>query len=132
MPAGPAEAIWPLEPHTLAKHEILRRYLAAWFPIMSKWNSRLIFFDGFAGPGIYRDDEIGSPLIALQVLIEHSYFPSFGNGTDYMFLFCESDPARFNSLQLQLEAYQQRLGGRWPANVKPQCTSDPFDQTAAG
>jgi three-Cys-motif partner protein len=99
---------------------------------MSKWNSRLIFFDGFAGPGIYRGGEIGSPLIALQVLIEHSYFPSFGNGTDYMFLFCESNPARFDSLQRELEAYKQRLGGRWPANVKPQCTSDPFDQTATG
>ena len=132
MPAGPTQAVWRLEPHTLAKHEILRRYLGAWFPIMSKWNSRLIFFDGFAGPGIYQGGEIGSLLIALQVLIEHSYFSSFGNGTEYMFLFCESDSRRLASLRQQLDAYKQRLGGSWPANVKIQCISDPFDETATG
>jgi len=33
-------------------------YLGAWFPIMSKWNSRLIFFDGFAGPGIYQSAKL--------------------------------------------------------------------------
>jgi hypothetical protein len=44
---------WPLDPHTLAKHEILRRYLYAWFPIMSCYNGRLVFLDGFAGPGAY-------------------------------------------------------------------------------
>jgi len=27
--------VWPLEPHTRAKHEILRRYLQAWTPILS-------------------------------------------------------------------------------------------------
>lgn len=132
MPAGPAEAVWELEPHTLAKHEILRRYLGAWFPIMSKWNRRLIFFDGFAGPGIYAGDEIGSPLIALKVLIEHAHFSSFGANTVYLFLFCESDQRRFASLQRQLDSYRERLGGAWPDNVKVQCTSDPFDETATG
>src|SRR5258708_1878724 len=131
MPAGPVEPVWPMEPHTLAKHEILRRYLGAWFPIMSKYNSRIIFFDGFAGPGIYQNGEIGSPLIALQVLIKHSLFPSFGEGTEYIFLFCESDKARFASLVEQLEAYKQSLGGKWPDNVKVQVTSDPFDETAS-
>jgi three-Cys-motif partner protein len=131
MPAGPTEPVWPMEPHTLAKHEILRRYLGAWFPIMSKWNARLIFFDGFAGPGIYQNGEIGSPLIALQVLIGHPLFPSFGKDTEYIFLFCESDEARFASLEGQLEAYKQSLGGKWPDNVKVQCTSDPFDETAS-
>jgi three-Cys-motif partner protein len=130
MPAGPTQPVWRIEPHTLAKHEILRRYLGAWFPIMSKWNARLIFFDGFAGPGVYDGGEIGSPLIALKVLIEHSLFPAFGKGTEYVFLFCESDEARFASLEEQLEAYKQSLGGEWPANVKVQCTSDPFDATA--
>jgi three-Cys-motif partner protein len=132
MPAGPSQPVWPLEPHTLAKHEILRRYLGAWFPIMSKWNSRLIFFDGFAGPGIYQSGEIGSPLIALQVLIQHPLFSSFGQGTEYLFLFCESDPRRFASLQQRLDAYKQSIGGSWPSNVKIQCTSDPFDATASG
>jgi len=131
VPSGPNEPVWSMEPHTLAKHAILRRYLGAWFPIMSRWNGRLIFFDGFAGPGIYKNGEIGSPLIALKVLIEHPSFATFGKGTEYIFVFCESDAARFAALEQQLEAYKQTLGGSWPDNVKVRCTSDPFDATAS-
>lgn len=28
-------AIWKIEQHTQAKHELLRRYLGAWFPILA-------------------------------------------------------------------------------------------------
>ena len=28
----PSETIWPLDPHTAAKHEILKLYLQRWFP----------------------------------------------------------------------------------------------------
>src|SRR5690554_564418 len=31
----PDEPIWPIEEHTKAKHELLRRYLGAWFPILA-------------------------------------------------------------------------------------------------
>ena len=55
--------MWRLDRHTLAKHEILRPYLRAWFPIMSKYNGRLVFFDGSAGPGSYEKEEPGSPLM---------------------------------------------------------------------
>jgi len=27
-----------LEPHTAAKHALLRKYMGAWFPIMAKYN----------------------------------------------------------------------------------------------
>ena len=62
----PKTTVWPLEPHTKAKHEILRRYLGAWFPILTSggWNRRVIFLDGFAGPGRYSACEPGSPIIA--------------------------------------------------------------------
>jgi hypothetical protein len=55
--------VWRLDRHTLAKHEILRPYLRAWFPIMSKYNGWLVFFDGSAGPGSYEKEEPGSPLM---------------------------------------------------------------------
>jgi hypothetical protein len=32
--AKPNETLWEIEPHTKAKHEILQRYLGAWFPIL--------------------------------------------------------------------------------------------------
>ena len=38
---------------------------------MSKYNTRLVFFDGFAGPGGYENGEIGPPVMALKALLEH-------------------------------------------------------------
>jgi three-Cys-motif partner protein len=66
----PRTTIWELEPHTAAKHEILRRYIQAWAPILSQGNfPHLVFVDGFAGPGRYSKGEEGSPLIAIKAVI---------------------------------------------------------------
>ena len=44
----PKTTIWELEPHTAAKHEILRRYLQAWAPILSQGNfPHLVFVENF-------------------------------------------------------------------------------------
>ena len=32
---------WAADPHTLAKHAILQRYLQAWFPILSRQSSAI-------------------------------------------------------------------------------------------
>lgn len=69
--AIPKETLWEIEPHTKAKHEILRRYLNAWFPILNTYHQRIVYIDGFAGPGRYKGREIGSPIIALDVAINH-------------------------------------------------------------
>jgi len=67
----PKTTIWELEPHTAAKHEILRRYVQAWAPILSQGNfPHLVFVDGFAGPGRYSKGEEGSPVIAIKAVIE--------------------------------------------------------------
>ena len=67
----PKTPLWPLEPHTRGKHLVLKSYLDAWFPIMGSWNGRILFIDGFAGPGEYEGGEEGSPLIALRSLKDH-------------------------------------------------------------
>ena len=69
--AIPTKTIWPLDPHTLAKHEILRRYLQCWFPILNTYHGRIIYVDGFCGPGRYSKGESGSPIIALEVATTH-------------------------------------------------------------
>ena len=69
--AVPRETIWEIEPHTQAKHEILRRYLGAWFPILNRYHSRIVYIDGFSGPGRYKGGEPGSPLVALEVARTH-------------------------------------------------------------
>lgn len=67
----PKTTIWDLEPHTSAKHEILRRYLQAWIPILSQGKfPHLVFVDGFSGPGRYSKGEEGSPIIAIKAVTE--------------------------------------------------------------
>lgn len=69
---SPSEStLWRLEEPTRAKHRLLRRYLDAWLPIMSKWESRLVLLEGFAGPGRYANGETGSPLIMLEAYLAH-------------------------------------------------------------
>lgn len=65
------QTLWEIDPHTIAKHEILRRYLEAWFPILSAYHHRIVYIDGFAGPGRYKGGELGSPIIALNVAMNH-------------------------------------------------------------
>ncbi|WP_406297388.1 three-Cys-motif partner protein TcmP [Embleya sp. NBC_00888] len=65
--AVPTDVTWDLDQHTAAKHDIIRRYLQAWTPILlSRW-PRVTYVDGFAGPGVYNGGEPGSPVVAFQV-----------------------------------------------------------------
>jgi len=67
----PLETLWAIEPHTEAKHKILRKYLDAWFPIFLAFNRRIVYLDGFSGPGRYTGGQPGSPIIALQCAKTH-------------------------------------------------------------
>ena len=101
----PDDTIWPLEPHTKAKHSILRRYLQGYYPKMASAQRQLIFIDGFAGPGRYLEDEPGSPVIALDALTGHNQFSRWSN-TLFSFLFIEEDADRFELLAGTLSARQ--------------------------
>ena len=63
----PLGTVWDLEPHTAKKREILSRYFQAWLPILARWNSRVLYIDGFAGPGEYSKGEDGSPVIIQSI-----------------------------------------------------------------
>jgi three-Cys-motif partner protein len=94
--AAPKTTVWPLEPHTRAKHEILRLYLEAWAPILSLGGFPTIaYVDGFAGPGVYSGGEDGSPVIAVKVALQHATKIK-GN---LLFLFVEKDRDRAAKLQ---------------------------------
>ena len=96
--AGPKKTVWEAEAHTLAKHVILRSYLQAWFPILSKWNGRVVYYDGFAGPGVYSRGEEGSPLIALNVAKEHRA----SLDSELAFIFVEERKDRSDYLKAEL------------------------------
>lgn len=97
--ATPSNATWPLLPHTRAKHEILRRYLDAWFPILGSGHSRIVYLDGFCGPGIYDGGEPGSPVIALESALKHT---NRLEGTEIVFWFLDKEAKRIAQLDAQL------------------------------
>ncbi|MFJ9782492.1 three-Cys-motif partner protein TcmP [Amycolatopsis sp. NPDC101161] len=111
--------LWDRPPHTAAKHSLLRAYLGAWFPIIAKYNRRVIYYDAFAGPGEYGNGNPrypGSPIIALDTLLGHDYRPNM-SGTEFLFLFNEKDPACGANLA-RLVAEMKAKHTPWPANVK--------------
>ena len=107
--AVPRSTLWPIQPHTKVKHLILRRYLDAWLPIMATWNGRIVFIDGFAGPGRYSGGEPGSPVIALRALLEHSHFRDRSRGAEVVFVFIEGKADRCESLKASLDELMAEL-----------------------
>ncbi len=93
------------------KHGVLSNYLAAWFAILSKnkfrfyrpfsYNnpqySRLVYVDGFAGPGRYKEnDDTGSPLVAYGLALKHERLPE--NGPEIDMIFIEMDKTKSEDL----------------------------------
>ena len=116
---GQDEVIWELEPHTKAKHEILRNYLGAWFPILASGHSKVVYVDGFAGPGEYTRGEDGSPIIALKVAKDHVLKAHFKD--ELLFLFIESESPRAEHLKKKIAALNL------PANFKYRVRTSDFE-----
>lgn len=98
-----------IQPHTTAKHHILRYYLSEWFPILGSAYRTLRFIDGFAGPGEYEGGEPGSPIIALRTIERHARFRHLaeaGNKVDFIFVEKDQD-------------YSENLRGRVHERVWP-------------
>ena len=108
--------IWPLQPHTEAKHIILKKYLDAWLPILTKYQGRVIFIDGFAGPGGYTGGEDGSPIIALKAVMNHK----IPIKAEVVFLFIEKDKERYEFLKNKIKKMSLK------ENMKYKCINDEF------
>lgn len=90
------DTVWEATRHTVAKHHILEKYLAAWFPILGSSHGRVVYIDGFAGPGVYKGGEWGSPVKALEVAVSH---PQRSRFNEIIFWFIENDQARCDMLK---------------------------------
>jgi len=106
--SAPKETIWELEPHSLGKHIVLRRYLKAWLPILGTTQGKIVFIDGFAGPGEYTNGEQGSPIIALDAFASHQAPIT----ASVAFLFIEADKDRAANLERLVQPYRERLKDR--------------------
>jgi len=101
--SAPKTILWDIELHTQAKHKILKNYLGAWFGILSKEYQRIVYLDGFCGPGRYTGGEDGSPIIALDQAIFHA---NKNSGTEFVLLFFDEDERRIDHLKSEIQTKQ--------------------------
>jgi three-Cys-motif partner protein len=84
------------------KHELIRCYLNGWYPKLSTWARRVLYVDTHAGRGRYESGDPGSPVVALQTLLHHSYRDKLLNASEFNFLSIERDPANLAALEAEL------------------------------
>jgi three-Cys-motif partner protein len=102
--AVPKDAVWERDPHTAAKHDLLQKYLAAWAPILLSRRDEISYAEGFAGAGVYKQGDPGSPVIAYEVFADAlRRFPK----RMHMILM-EEDARRVKELQRQMEVVRSR------------------------
>lgn len=83
---------------------------------------RLLYIDGFAGPGEYEGGEDGSPIIALKVALYHTLKGKLHRpGVELVFFFIEKDKARCENLEEKMNELQL------PANFKVGVECDTFE-----
>ena len=114
--------VWEAEPHTLAKHGILRTYLEAWAAILSNapFVTELLFVDGFAGPGEYLRGEPGSPIVALNSILDHDRsLPK-----KIRLRFIEKDRERHTHLVNRLVQEQERIVASQIVIIEPPILGD--------
>ena len=122
----PRSTTWDPPDHTRrGKHTVLREYLKAWFPIMAFPNRRLVFVDGFAGPGEYPGGEPGSPVIAMETY--RRGYPAFAKkfaGGEMVFLFVEREPDRVAHLR---EVVEKTRSNPLPGHVRIEVEAADFE-----
>lgn len=125
--AVPKSTLWTRGNHTEGKHLVLENYLKAWFPIlgMGNRNGRILFIDGFAGPGEYEGGEEGSPVVAMRALAKHSARSRIE--AEVVFLFIEKDPQR----AAHLEDLVDRWGPKLPRTAEVHVLRGSFDSLMA-
>lgn len=87
------------------KHAIVRNYLNGWFPKLTLGQfgvRRLLYIDTHSGRGKHLSGELGSPLVALTTLLEHSAREQIVSRTEVRYIFIERNEANLESLRQEL------------------------------
>ncbi len=101
------DTIWNAEPHTIAKIKILQSYFYVWVEIFGRsWRGQnLLYVDGFAGPGKYKNYDKGSPVAAIEAA--KAALSSVGDkwvAGEVNCAFIELDTKRFTHLEAVLKS----------------------------
>ncbi|MFE1166349.1 three-Cys-motif partner protein TcmP [Nocardiopsis sp. NPDC058789] len=124
--ATPKDTVWPLDPHTQAKHLIISEYLKAWYPICAGGQFKeFTYAEGFAGPGVYVGEEPGSPVVALDVFLRRRELLRPGQHLNVLLI--EERGDRLEELRRQVDRKFDEYGGR-PSQLtvtfrKGECTT---------
>jgi three-Cys-motif partner protein len=84
------------------KHELIRQYLGGWFPILGSWSGRVLYLDTHAGRGAHAAGQLGSPLIALQTLRQHSHRDRLLRRCEFRFIFIERNESNKAALDREV------------------------------
>ena len=115
--------IWPIEEQTKVKHELLRNYISKWIAILFSQQERmakpkkLVYIDGFSGPGVYWRDKthkalaLGSPLIVAN---EAKKYIHNSPNSEFVIICLEKDSKSVAILNMYLELFN-KYGQNWKA-----------------
>jgi three-Cys-motif partner protein len=98
------------------KHALIGEYLKGWFPKLGLWAGRILYVDTYAGKGRHRTGHPGSPLIALQTLLAHSFRDRVLSKSEIRFVFIERDEDNLAELRSELSGL-----GAIPDRVAVEC-----------
>lgn len=113
--------LWEKNERTEAKHHIIKEYLNAWLPIMASYEERIVYLDGFSGPGEYKGGEEGSPILAIKTALDHKYEKI--KETEIVWLFSEKRKDRLEHLKDKINEID--LPEKWSY----QCFNNTFEET---
>jgi three-Cys-motif partner protein len=127
MPSIKPKSLWEAKPHTLAKIEIVGRYLYLWYSILGPSNKRLVYIDGFAGPGEYTNSPRSSPLASLEAAKVAIHRPGAKlKDVEFSSLFVEKDRSFAENLRKVVSAH------KWPPGIKLHIEHGSFDEKVGG
>lgn len=96
--------------------EVKHNYLDSWLPILCNnplrnlspkpQYTKLVYIDGFAGPGKYKNKELGSPLVAYKLALEHHRIKK--DGPEMIMIFIEKLAATCQDLLYNLQKYKYK------------------------
>lgn len=107
-----------------AKHQLLRRYLAGWFPILSSSYGRVLYIDCHAGRGRHDTGHEGSPILALESFLQHKLRGRILASTELHFFFFEIDRHNYDCLCSEIEKL-----GKLPANVYVHAVQEDYERS---
>lgn len=84
------------------KHKLIENYLNGWLPMLS-WSGKILYFDTHAGRGKHKKGQTGSPLVALNCILNHRYRENILDKCEVVFFFMEIDEKNCCDLKKEIE-----------------------------